>query len=82
MFLKDIEKAIIGNYEVLKSKLESLPQNVVVIGSHTQLDNRKDKVLFHDCVLLAIFDSVILLFDKIGVADFHVGIFMVTDPAW
>ncbi|XP_061347252.1 uncharacterized protein LOC133292819 [Gastrolobium bilobum] len=43
LFIKDIEKAIIGNSEVLKSKFESLPQNVVVIGSHTQLDNRKEK---------------------------------------
>ncbi|OIV95367.1 hypothetical protein TanjilG_14521 [Lupinus angustifolius] len=43
VFIKDIEKAIVGNYDVIKSKLESLPQNVVVIGSHTQLDNPKDK---------------------------------------
>ncbi|XP_028804183.1 uncharacterized protein LOC114759219 isoform X2 [Neltuma alba] len=43
LFLKDIEKAVIGNLEVLKSRLESLPRNVVVIGSHTQLDNHKDK---------------------------------------
>lgn len=55
LFLKDIEKAMSGNFEVLKSKFESLPQNVVVIGSHTQLDSRKDKVLFDDCILLAIF---------------------------
>lgn len=31
-------------YTVLKAKLENLPENVVVIGSHTQLDNRKEKV--------------------------------------
>lgn len=55
MFIKDIEKAVVGNYEVLKNRLENLPQNVVVIGSHTQLDNRKEKVLFDDCTLLAIF---------------------------
>ncbi|KAK4273203.1 hypothetical protein QN277_021650 [Acacia crassicarpa] len=43
LFLKDIEKAMIGNSEVLKSRLESLPQNVVVLGSHTQLGNHEDK---------------------------------------
>ncbi|KAM1449537.1 hypothetical protein PS2_008180 [Malus domestica] len=46
VFLKDIESVMVGNpdaYSVLKSKLENLPENVVVIGSHTQLDNRKDK---------------------------------------
>ncbi|RXH84347.1 hypothetical protein DVH24_027246 [Malus domestica] len=47
VFLKDIEKVMAGNpdaYSVLKSKLSNLPENVVVIGSHTQLDNRKEKV--------------------------------------
>ncbi|XP_057422659.1 uncharacterized protein LOC130716674 isoform X2 [Lotus japonicus] len=43
LFIKDIEKAVVGNSEVLKSKLESLPKNVVVIGSHSQLDSRKEK---------------------------------------
>ncbi|TKY52533.1 ATPase family AAA domain-containing protein 1 [Spatholobus suberectus] len=43
LFLKDIEKTMVGNSEILKSKFESLPPNVVVIGSHTQLDNRKEK---------------------------------------
>ena len=47
LFIKDIGKAMIGNYEILKSKFESLPPNVVVVGSHTQLDNQKEKVLFH-----------------------------------
>lgn len=42
--MKDIEKAMVGNTDILKSKLESLHQNVVVIGSHTQPDNRKEKV--------------------------------------
>lgn len=46
LFIKDIEKAIVGNSEVLKSKFESLPQNVVVIGSYIQQDNRKEKVWF------------------------------------
>ena len=47
VFLKDIEKVMAGNpdaYSVLKSKLSNLPEDVVVIGSHTQLDNRKEKV--------------------------------------
>ncbi|RDX71267.1 hypothetical protein CR513_49412, partial [Mucuna pruriens] len=43
LFIKDIEKAMVGNSEILKSKFESLPPNVVVIASHTQLDNRKEK---------------------------------------
>ncbi|KAB2609588.1 hypothetical protein D8674_042418 [Pyrus ussuriensis x Pyrus communis] len=46
VFLKDIEKVMAGNpdaYSVLKSKLSNLPENVVVIGSHTQLDTRKEK---------------------------------------
>ncbi|KAE8699613.1 hypothetical protein F3Y22_tig00110576pilonHSYRG00042 [Hibiscus syriacus] len=30
-------------YSSLKSKVENLPANVVVIGSHTQMDNRKEK---------------------------------------
>ncbi|XP_029126160.1 uncharacterized protein LOC114915513 [Cajanus cajan] len=34
---------MVGNSEILKSKFESLPPNIVVIGSHTQLDNRKEK---------------------------------------
>lgn len=47
LFIKDVEKLMVGNSEVylsFKSKLENLPENVVVIGSHTQLDNRKEKV--------------------------------------
>ncbi|KAL4369462.1 hypothetical protein GQ457_05G002200 [Hibiscus cannabinus] len=46
LFVKDIEKSVAGNsdvYTALKSKLENLPANVVVIGSHTQMDNRKEK---------------------------------------
>nr|VDD41387.1 unnamed protein product [Brassica oleracea] len=46
LFLKDIDKSVSGNTEVyvtLKSKLEKLPENVVVIASQTQLDNRKEK---------------------------------------
>ncbi|KAK1319535.1 Katanin p60 ATPase-containing subunit A1 [Acorus calamus] len=46
LFMKDIEKCISGNpdaYTTLKSYLEQLPGGVVVIGSHTQIDNRKEK---------------------------------------
>ncbi|KAE8703546.1 hypothetical protein F3Y22_tig00110467pilonHSYRG00035 [Hibiscus syriacus] len=46
LFVKDIEKSIAGNtdiYTALKSKLENLPTNIVVIGSHTQIDNHKEK---------------------------------------
>ncbi|XP_041017130.1 uncharacterized protein LOC121259565 isoform X1 [Juglans microcarpa x Juglans regia] len=46
LFVKDIEKAMVGSsdsYTVLKSKLENLPENVVIIGSHTQMDSRKEK---------------------------------------
>ncbi|KAM5564008.1 hypothetical protein ABKV19_018565 [Rosa sericea] len=46
LFMKDVEKAMVGNSDAFihfKSKLESLPENVVIIGSHTQLDNRKEK---------------------------------------
>lgn len=46
LFIKDIEKAMVGNNDVLKSKFETLPQNIVVIGSNTQLDSRKEKVPF------------------------------------
>jgi len=47
LFLKDIEKSLVGNsdvYATLKSKLETLPENIVVIASQTQLDSRKEKV--------------------------------------
>ncbi|XP_043719812.1 uncharacterized protein LOC122667554 [Telopea speciosissima] len=46
LFVKDIEKSMSGNPEAyvnFKSKLENLPENVVVIGSHAQMDNRKEK---------------------------------------
>uniref|UniRef100_A0A2P2MTQ0 AAA+ ATPase domain-containing protein n=2 Tax=Rhizophora mucronata TaxID=61149 RepID=A0A2P2MTQ0_RHIMU len=46
LFFKDIEKSMVGNqdlYTALKSKLENLPDRVIVIGSHTQIDNRKEK---------------------------------------
>ncbi|KAJ8771547.1 hypothetical protein K2173_026724 [Erythroxylum novogranatense] len=46
LFMKDAEKSIVGNtdsYSTFKNRLEKLPDNVVVIGSHTQTDNRKEK---------------------------------------
>ncbi|XP_012468110.1 uncharacterized protein LOC105786273 isoform X3 [Gossypium raimondii] len=46
LFMKDAEKSLAGNtdsYSTFKSKLEKLPDNVIVIGSHTHTDNRKEK---------------------------------------
>ncbi|KAI3893235.1 hypothetical protein MKX03_016880 [Papaver bracteatum] len=46
LLLKDVEKSMVGipeAYQSIKTKLENLPTNVVIIGSHTQLDNRKEK---------------------------------------
>ncbi|KAJ0453676.1 putative transcription factor interactor and regulator FHA-SMAD family [Helianthus annuus] len=46
LFVKDIEKSMLGNpeaYSSFKSKLENLPGNVVVVASHTQMDSRKEK---------------------------------------
>ncbi|KAH7528235.1 hypothetical protein FEM48_Zijuj05G0051000 [Ziziphus jujuba var. spinosa] len=46
LFMKDAEKSLVGNsdsYNPFKSRLENLPDNVIVIGSHTHTDNRKEK---------------------------------------
>ncbi|KAL5750743.1 hypothetical protein ACOSP7_025346 [Xanthoceras sorbifolium] len=46
LFMKDAEKSIAGNqesYALFKSRLEKLPDKVIVIGSHTHTDNRKEK---------------------------------------
>ena len=46
--MKDAEKSLVGNldsYSTFKSRLEKLPDNVIVIGSHTHTDNRKEKVI-------------------------------------
>ncbi|XP_062115969.1 uncharacterized protein LOC133830079 isoform X2 [Humulus lupulus] len=46
LFMKDAEKSLVGNsdsYASFKSKLDRLSDNVIVIGSHTQTDNRKEK---------------------------------------
>lgn len=49
VFLKDIEKSMLENPEAhitFKVKLEMLPENIVVIASHTQADSRKEKVSY------------------------------------
>ncbi|CAK9327223.1 unnamed protein product [Citrullus colocynthis] len=46
LFMKDAEKSLVGNldsYSTFKIRLEKLPDNVIVIGSHTHTDNRKEK---------------------------------------
>lgn len=46
VFIKDIEKSVTGStdsYAALKGKLD-FPAGVLVIGSHTQMDNRKEKL--------------------------------------
>jgi SpoVK/Ycf46/Vps4 family AAA+-type ATPase len=46
VFLKDVEKSFTGITESLSSlrnKLEPLPPGVLIIGSHTQIDSRKEK---------------------------------------
>lgn len=53
LFIKDIEKSIVGNpeaYAAFKSKLDNLPENIVIIGSHTQMDSRKEKVTVCDLI--------------------------------
>ncbi|XP_075524201.1 uncharacterized protein LOC142556611 isoform X2 [Primulina tabacum] len=45
LFVKDIEKSVVGSsaaYALLKTKLENLPENLVVIASHTQTENKKE----------------------------------------
>ncbi|XXG79265.1 hypothetical protein AAC387_Pa09g0372 [Persea americana] len=47
MFLKDIEKSLLGNgeaYTAFKGKLENLPEGMVVIGSYIHADNRREKL--------------------------------------
>ncbi|XP_075507189.1 uncharacterized protein LOC142543679 isoform X2 [Primulina tabacum] len=46
LFVKDIEKSLVGSpiaYAWLKTKLENLPENLVVIASHTQADSTKER---------------------------------------
>ncbi|MCL7050591.1 hypothetical protein MKW94_020030, partial [Papaver nudicaule] len=46
LFLKEIEKSLSAHseaYTTLKHKLGNLPDNVIVIGSHTQMDNIMQK---------------------------------------
>lgn len=52
LFLKDAEKFVVGNsdsYSALKSRLEYLPENLIVIGSQTHSDNRNEKVVTVQC---------------------------------
>jgi hypothetical protein len=47
VLLKDVEKSFTGITESLSSlrnKLEPLPPGILIIGSHTQMDSRKEKV--------------------------------------
>ncbi|XP_060170914.1 uncharacterized protein LOC132601868 isoform X2 [Lycium barbarum] len=47
LFMKDAEKSMAGNselYSAFKSRLEKLPDNVVIIGSHAHTDNHKEKL--------------------------------------
>ncbi|KAH7415516.1 hypothetical protein KP509_14G049600 [Ceratopteris richardii] len=46
LFIKDVEKSVVGNFEyhtAFKTKLEKLESGIVVIGSHTMSDSRKEK---------------------------------------
>lgn len=50
-------------YAALRSKLENLPENVVVIASHAQMDNRKEKVRSDVvecwfCLRISVFDGI------------------------
>lgn len=55
--MKDAEKSLVGNsdsFSTFRARLDKLPDNVVVIGSHTHTDNRKEKVIY----VLAICSSI------------------------
>lgn len=57
LFLKDVEK-MCGNsysYHGLKNKLEIFPAGVFIIGSQTQTDTRKDKVLLVKIIYTQLF---------------------------
>ena len=48
IFIKDIEKSLSSSgdsFSNLKVKFDLIPEGVLVIASHTQLDNRKEKVM-------------------------------------
>ncbi|KAL6973060.1 hypothetical protein U1Q18_027234 [Sarracenia purpurea var. burkii] len=49
LFMKDAEKSIVGDsdvYSTFKSRLDKLPDNTVIIGSHIQMDHQKEKDSF------------------------------------
>ncbi|KAL6969207.1 hypothetical protein U1Q18_028930 [Sarracenia purpurea var. burkii] len=71
LFMKDPEKSIVGNSEscsTFKSRLEKLPDNTIVIGSHTQTDNRRKRYFWPDFrkFLLLLSHPGGLLFTKFG----------------
>lgn len=60
LFMKDAEKSLVGNsdsFSTFRARLDKLPDNVVVIGSHTHTDNRKEKVIY----VLAICSSILYM---------------------
>lgn len=75
VLLKDVEKSFTGITESLSSlrnKLEALPSGVLIIGSHTQMDSRKEKVhilylrdyanLFYEGLFMAMWHCIACLF--------------------
>lgn len=52
LFMKDAEKSMAGNsdFSTFKSRLEKLPDNVIIIGSHAHTDTRKEKVILFTVV--------------------------------
>ena len=55
VFLKDIEKFMAGvETHLMRTKLESVPAGVFIIGSHIQADSRKEKVPSHSHFLCAL----------------------------
>ncbi|VAI03984.1 unnamed protein product [Triticum turgidum subsp. durum] len=54
VLLKDVEKSFTGiteSFSSLRNKLELLPPGVLIIGSHTQMDSRKEKHILVDFFL-------------------------------
>lgn len=87
--MKDIEKAMAGStesYTVLKGKLENLPENVVIIGSHTQMDNRKEKVSSYLFFSVSLFEILWYQFNHLCsvccLVNFCVGIFVFPVSSW
>ena len=82
LFIKDAEKSLVGNsesYSTFKSRLEKLPDNVVVIGSQVQNDNRKEKVLLISFMFLTFYHVPGLL---LGCVMFLKSFFFVGTSWW